>query len=926
MKPGIPWSVKGIEQQARTAAKQAARRSGMTIGEWLNTVILDSADGGDDLERRYRRPPYRPKPLPGGEYAEGEEVTLRLEEIADQLHTIARHESDTAVSRQASPEDEAALRAIVERLDAYEQNTSTAFGAMQERLEEVSQRLGRVCEHKLPERAEDVPGYPALEGALRDIIEHIEFSETRAHDTIRSLQERLTAVMDQAGSEGAGAVAMGQLEQRVAELAERMAVSTSANPADLGEAHEVEQRLRGLVEEARNASRSIDLSRLQGEIDSLNQRFDDMKVEAVSERELAALRLEIEQLAATVSQASGHGLSDLERRLEALSERFEERDAASSADPQFDEFNARVQHLEAELKNRSSQRDPDSESQLLALSERLTATEQRLEHLSTIERSVTQLKRSLGSSGSASAETDDSGHSADGSPELKALEEGLQAVRASAELSDRHTQETLKAVHETLEKIITKLVELEARDGNGGVETTEELAHKSDEQPAGDASTSVDAEIARAPSPKAEELASEPVDEAKDVVASASGEVHFDFTADQPSEAAGSASPEATQFDTSVGAGNDAYGPSQPAAAPVREDYIAAARRAAMMAATRNQNPVTSSFNKVSQRLAGGGSRPCKPADEGQQRRGSGSPLPEGRKTKLDEAPQAASNKKARRKRLILAGLVLLAAVSAYGAHRHLGPIPAFDPPPPGPISGPAAGSAEAPQMARQAEPDVSGQQVDKLPAEIGPPSLRQAALDGDANAQFVVASRYLEGKVVPRDEEQAAQWYRRAAIQGLASAQYRLGSMYEHGRGMPLDREAAQVWYEQAAGRGNIMAMHNLAVLYSNADSGRPHYELAANWFRKAAERGLKESQFNLAVLSEQGLGVPQSQQEAVFWYALAAAQGDREAASKAKALEASLAPEGAKQVHGRLIVWRPLPADHTANSVPVGESSGKS
>ena len=48
MKPGIPWSVKGIEQQAREAAKQAARQSGMTIGEWLNSVILESADGNDD--------------------------------------------------------------------------------------------------------------------------------------------------------------------------------------------------------------------------------------------------------------------------------------------------------------------------------------------------------------------------------------------------------------------------------------------------------------------------------------------------------------------------------------------------------------------------------------------------------------------------------------------------------------------------------------------------------------------------------------------------------------------------------------------------------------------------------------------------------------------------------------------------------------
>ena len=34
MKPGIPWSVKGIEPEAREAAKLAARRAGLTLGEW----------------------------------------------------------------------------------------------------------------------------------------------------------------------------------------------------------------------------------------------------------------------------------------------------------------------------------------------------------------------------------------------------------------------------------------------------------------------------------------------------------------------------------------------------------------------------------------------------------------------------------------------------------------------------------------------------------------------------------------------------------------------------------------------------------------------------------------------------------------------------------------------------------------------------
>ena len=41
MTAAAPWSVKGIDPKAREVAKELARRSGMTLGEWLNRVILE---------------------------------------------------------------------------------------------------------------------------------------------------------------------------------------------------------------------------------------------------------------------------------------------------------------------------------------------------------------------------------------------------------------------------------------------------------------------------------------------------------------------------------------------------------------------------------------------------------------------------------------------------------------------------------------------------------------------------------------------------------------------------------------------------------------------------------------------------------------------------------------------------------------------
>ena len=47
MTAATPWSVKGIDPKAREVAKDLARRSGMTLGEWRNRMILDD-EGPED--------------------------------------------------------------------------------------------------------------------------------------------------------------------------------------------------------------------------------------------------------------------------------------------------------------------------------------------------------------------------------------------------------------------------------------------------------------------------------------------------------------------------------------------------------------------------------------------------------------------------------------------------------------------------------------------------------------------------------------------------------------------------------------------------------------------------------------------------------------------------------------------------------------
>jgi localization factor PodJL len=190
----------------------------------------------------------------------------------------------------------------------------------------------------------------------------------------------------------------------------------------------------------------------------------------------------------------------------------------------------------------------------------------------------------------------------------------------------------------------------------------------------------------------------------------------------------------------------------------------------------------------------------------------------------------------------------------------------------------------------RQPAPAAQPPATDGLPAAIGGTRLRNAASAGDPAAAYEVAMRFLEGRGVPANLEEAARWYERAASKGLAPAQFRYASMLEKGQGVKKDLGAAQKLYVAAATKGHAKAMHNLAVLYAEGAEGRPDYAGAAQWFRKAAEHGVADSQYNLGVLATRGLGAEKNLAESYKWFALAAAQGDRDAGRKRDDVAAQL------------------------------------
>ncbi|MCC0028926.1 MAG: SEL1-like repeat protein [Brucellaceae bacterium] len=210
---------------------------------------------------------------------------------------------------------------------------------------------------------------------------------------------------------------------------------------------------------------------------------------------------------------------------------------------------------------------------------------------------------------------------------------------------------------------------------------------------------------------------------------------------------------------------------------------------------------------------------------------------------------------------------------------------------------------------------------VNMPPPDAGPVTLREAAASGNAAAMFEIAARYGDGRNGQQDLGEAFKWYKMAAESGFAPAQYRLGSLYEKGIGVERDIPQAKTWYQMAAAQGNASAMHNLAVLFAMGADGTPDHESAVNWFTQAAEFGVKDSQYNLGILAANGQGMQQNLEESYKWFALAAKAGDKEAASKRDEVFKVLRPEQQQKARATTELWKPKPLDEEANTVTVPE-----
>ncbi len=207
------------------------------------------------------------------------------------------------------------------------------------------------------------------------------------------------------------------------------------------------------------------------------------------------------------------------------------------------------------------------------------------------------------------------------------------------------------------------------------------------------------------------------------------------------------------------------------------------------------------------------------------------------------------------------------------------------------------------------------------IPEGIGSIALREAASGGDPLALYVVGDWHMS-EAGGGDMASALAWYEKSAEMGFAPAQYRAGNFSEKGFGTERDYQAAKTWYQLAAEQGNASAMHNLAVLFASGVDGEADFDSAARWFMRAAELGVRDSQFNLGILSAKGQGTDQDLIESYKWFALAAQSGDADAAAKRDEVAAVLRPDQLETARGATALWRARDVDQAANVVAVPDA----
>ncbi|RAK58830.1 Localization factor PodJS [Phenylobacterium hankyongense] len=856
MTAGAPWSVKGIDPKAREVAKDLARRAGMTLGEWLNRVILED-DLPEDVtsedhfaerpQRAFVEPP-RPRlvsltPAPRGD--DLARIAYALDRLTDRIEA-----SETRTGLAISGVEHS-VRQAVARIETTEREHVAVSARFESAVDRVASEQTRVAERLRRMESEaagprSAEALRALEQSVTRVAGHVYDAEGRTRETLAALEARLQRTEAFAGGDPAALIdeVMGRLGQRLADAEGRTADALDSLRSSLGT---LDGRLRS-VETGAPADVEHRLETLAA---SLTQRVEDARAEIaeklsatgagrVDQRfaELAAHVQAAEQRSADAIQRMGHEVLSMAETLNRRVQTSEQRSAEAIA--QVGGEMARVAGAVETRLGRAEQVQAEALEKLGAeigrITERLT-------------------ERMLGSERRAAQAIDDVGE------QVARVTERMEQrhERASDDLAERIRQSeerTALLLDDARSRIEQRLAEPQTRP------TLDVLAAPS-------AAAFGPELFSRAETEAEDEFADDLAPEAHvqaDAYAEPAGFARADFDSadfhradfDADEDFAPIPEPEEDLF------GLDQPEPPAEAEADAQpfstREVIEQARAAARAAAT---------------------AEPTKPPLEAKikarwRTTGKASPgLFGGLKSR--RAPNSTLQTA-----LMVAGGAAFLSVGAAGVVLMEGP--------PSPHSADAlvVGSIHSsPRAAIALSPQALGpvtpvpMEAPEVAAPPPPPPPADALVTAYVNAV----------KGVEAGQPGALAKLKAIADAGHPPAEAYLGKLYETGaHGVTLNMAEARRWTLRAAEGGDAAAMHNTALYYFRGEGGSQDLANAVRWFRKAADQGVVDSQYNLGLLYQTGSGVGRDLGEAYKWFSIAANGGDSQARANALDLEPKL------------------------------------
>lgn len=913
MKSNAPWSVKGIERDARETAKEAARREGMTVGEWLNKMIYAA---GDD------------------EGSGGEVEGLKLRDVVTAIEHLSKrlHDSQTASANGVETLTRQ-MGGVVERLQRLERS-GPGEGADDRGLEERVARL----EDQGGAR-ERVDALKALERAVSQVAVQFDAAQKAADERIAATDERIDRLAQKieaaSGGDAADAAFLKNAidglttrmtrTERLAQEARQAASQTASTDAPDQEFVETTgNRLRVLGDEIKRGGDQIrgletTISKLSQQIEAAERRsaeavqktteaLNDLRGKVAEAK--APPREQIEAMVADAAREAKTELSELRAKMTA----FESRAPVSKPEtaPSFDAEEERGAHPDDDDAGERAQKDIE------AAPARDTEP-------------------------SASDDQDDDDFFSFADDIDAALDEPGASARGddedfSFELEDGPGQD-------------------DSENEGGGADLLSEVQEIFGKRRAPTEDDAKDAPLADAPASDVDDLLSgfgADDDEAPPTAAAADGQGVDVSNADGDDEAGDPAPPpRATSAPPGARPTRRQLTPKQKAilAARARKKRLEAmtaesgeategddqrrsaahAARAALRGeealnaprvetdhsasapefdddAEEDDRARTGLFARIGAvgLLNRGRSRKSL-LEEDSDAEAERAPIgPNDRNEDGDRAAMETMRRTVAARPVTLAlglGIMLSAGLLFFMIKDMI-----FPPRPNAPA--PARAAVNAPAPAAESPSPAAPAEIGSDPAPaIDPRTLYRDAMTGLGAAQTEAETAAAIDKL------------REAALLGHPPSQLQLGELYKTGQGVDQDLAQARTWFRRAANGGNVLAMHRIGVMTARGEGGPANAEEAVGWFELAGNSGLVDSQYNLGAIyhpSGEGETAPlQDAGKAYYWYSLAAKNGDDQASPLAAGVGADLSTDEKARIDQEVADWTATPADAEANEL---------